>query len=68
MKRDQDYIKRILVIKHIEFEEIDVGDPLNHDSKLFMQETLKLDDEDFKALAPQIFNEKKHRGVRDILS
>ncbi len=66
MKRDQDYIRRILVIKHIDFDEIDLGDPVNHDSKTFMQETLRLDDEDFKALPPQIFNGKKYRGVRDI--
>ena len=50
-------------IKQIPYEEIDIADPKHKDDKLFMQDTLKLSDEDLKALPPQIFNDKKHRGV-----
>ncbi len=63
MRSQQEHIRRIMDIKQIPYEEIDIADPKHKDDKLFMQDTLKLSDEDLKALPPQIFNDKKHRGV-----
>ena len=58
----------MLEAKAVSFEEVDVGDPNYREEKRFMQEQLKLTDEQLKALPPQIFNEKKYRGVRIVMS
>lgn len=63
MKLKQEHIRRILDTKQIPYEEIDVASPMWKQEKLFMQETLKLNDEDLPALPPQIFKDKQHRGV-----
>lgn len=61
MKVEQEYIKRILESKNIDYEEIDVGDPHQAKEKEFMQVTLKVDD-DGVPLPPQLFNNNKYRG------
>ena len=68
MKLKQDHIKRIFECKQIMYKEIDVGDPHHKEDKKFMQETLHLTDEDLIALPPQVFNEKKYRGVIKIFT
>ena len=66
MKIQQEYIIRILYIANIDYEEIDVGDPMREKDKLHMQKKLKLTDEELVALPPQIFNEEDPRGVSAI--
>ena len=63
MRGEQSHIRSVLESKSIPFEEVDVADPHRATEKKFMQETLKLSDEDIVALPPQIFNKDAHRGV-----
>jgi glutaredoxin len=62
MHGKQYHIRAVLEAKGVEFEEVDVGDPHYLDEKLFMQQTLRISDEDLKALPPQLFNGNKYRG------
>merc|ERR1712018_390589 len=63
IKRDQAYIMRILHIKKIEAEEIDLSDPNKKTEKDRMQEMLRVDENELKSLPPQIFNEDLPIGV-----
>ena len=63
MKVQQEHIKRIFDVKRIQYKEVDVADPSQRDEKLFMQETLKLSDDEMVALPPQIFKGQSYRGV-----
>ena len=64
MKLKQEHIKRVLETKKILYEEIDVADPRQKEEKIFMQTTLKIDDDDvLVALPPQIFKGSQYRGV-----
>jgi len=63
IKRDQAYIMRILYIKKIDAEEIDLSDPNRKTEKERMQEMLRVNENELKALPPQIFNEDQPVGV-----
>jgi len=63
IKRDQAYIMRILYIKKIDVEEIDLSDPNRKSEKERMQEMLRVNENELKALPPQIFNEDQPVGV-----
>jgi len=63
IKRDQAYILRILYIKNIEVQEIDLSDPNREREKRFMQESLRLNERELKGLPPQIFNEDLPVGI-----
>ena len=66
MRSEQSHIKRIFESKNIPFEEVDVSDPHQRKEKQFMQQTLKLSDDDVMvALPPQIFKGESHRGVSE---
>ena len=63
MKVHQDHIKRILDAKQITYREVDLGDPHQHNEKHFMQQTLRLSEDDLVALPPQIFKGQSYKGV-----
>jgi len=65
MKKEQEYITRMLYIQNIEYEEIDVGDPRRMKDRRFMQKKLNLNDLDLTALPPQIFNDEHPVGEFD---
>ncbi|ELU15571.1 hypothetical protein CAPTEDRAFT_189435 [Capitella teleta] len=65
MKVKQEHIRRILDVKKIPYEEIDLASPMCKEEKKFMQEKLKMAEEDLPALPPQIFKDKEHRGDYD---
>lgn len=63
MKVQQEYIKRILETKNIDYQEIDVADPNQLKEKEFMQNLLKVDET--VPLPPQLFKDDKYRGDFD---
>lgn len=67
IKRMQDHIIRILQSKHIEFEEVDVSDPLLEKERDFMREHSKSKNGQ-KPMPPQVFFDDKYCGVSKFYS
>lgn len=64
IKVEQEYIKRILEMKGINYQEVDVSDPHQAKEKEFMRDKIKLDEVVQGApLPPQLFKDDGYRGV-----
>ena len=67
IKLQQGHIERILEMKGIKYESIDIMDPGYSDERTFMRTTLMLPEADDNVpLPPQIFNEKHYCGVSEL--
>lgn len=67
IKSQQEKVKQILDVKHVEYEEIDISDVNLITDKEYMWKHGKVKDGQKNPLPPQIFNEKEYCGDFDDL-
>jgi len=63
IKRKQDFVTSVLANRKIQFEEVDISDPLCVSEKNFMREHSRPAGSDPTPLPPQIFNDDVYCGV-----